>query len=123
VKERVVGAQANQDTPFEQVVEMVQRSTAHSPVFQALFAWQNTQRARLALSGVQVMPLRGEAYAAAKFDLTLNLQEQGNKIVGGLTYATALFNRETMERHVKYLRNLLQGLVGDVTAVVEQLPM
>jgi hypothetical protein len=125
VKERVVGAQANQDMPFEQVVELVQpvRSTAHSPVFQALFAWQNTPPARLAFAGLQVMPLRGEAHATAKFDLTLSLREQGGKIVGSLTYATALYERGTMERHVEYLRNLLQGLVGDASAAVEQLPM
>jgi amino acid adenylation domain-containing protein len=125
VKGQVVGAQEHQDIPFEQVVEMVQpvRSTAHSPVFQALFAWQNTPRARLALAEMEVMPLRGEAYAAAKFDMTLGLREQGGEIVGGLTYAAALYERGTMERHVEYLRNLLQGLVGDASSVVEQLPM
>jgi non-ribosomal peptide synthetase component F len=125
VKGQVMGAQANQDIPFDQVVELVQpvRSTAHSPVFQAMFAWENTPRARLALAGVQVMPLRGEAYAAAKFDVALGLRDQGAEIVGGLTYAAALYERETMERHAEYLRNLLQGLVGDARAVVEQLPM
>jgi non-ribosomal peptide synthetase component F len=120
VKERVVGAQANQDIPFEQVVELVQpvRSAAHSPVFQAMFAWETTPRARLAFAGVQVRPLRGEAGVAAKWDLTLNLREQAEEIVGGLTYATALYERGTMERHVEYLRNLLHGLVRDVSAEV-----
>jgi hypothetical protein len=125
VKERVVGAQTNQDMPFDQVIEMLQpmRCTAHSPVFQAFFAWQNTSPARLALAGLQVMPLRGEAHAAAKFDVALNLREQRGEIVGTLTYATALYERRTIERHVEYLRNLLQGLVTDVSATVEQLPM
>jgi amino acid adenylation domain-containing protein len=125
VKERVVGAQANQDIPFEQVVQMVQpvRSTAYSPVFQAMFAWQNAPRGRMAVTGVEVMPLRGEANAAAKFDVTLSLREQDGKILGSLTYATALYERRTMERHVEYLRNLLQGLVGNASAPVEQLPM
>jgi hypothetical protein len=125
VKERVVGAQANQDIPFEQVVELAQpvRSTAHSPVFQAMFAWENTPPAALALPGLRVIPLRGEAYVAAKFDVTLSLREQGGEIVGGLTYATALYERGTIERHAKYLRNLLQGLVGDPSAAVDQLPM
>jgi amino acid adenylation domain-containing protein len=133
VKERTVAAQANQDIPFEQVVELVQpgRSTAHSPVFQAMFAWENTPRARLALAGLQVLPLRGDRAgggadaeaAAAKWDVTLGLREQDGKIVGGLTYATALYERETIELHVEYLRNLLQGLVADASTVVEQLPM
>jgi non-ribosomal peptide synthetase component F len=125
VKNRVVGAQANQDIPFEQVVELVQpvRSMAYSPVFQAMFAWENTPRARLEFAGVQVMPLRGEAGAAAKWDVTLNMRGQGGQMVGGLTYASALYERGTMERHAAYLRNLLQGLVEDPRAAVDQLPM
>lgn len=69
------------------------------------------------------MPLQGEGHVVAKFDLTLNLREQDEQIVGGLTYAAALYERRTMERHAEYLRNLLHGLVEDATAAVEQLPM
>jgi hypothetical protein len=128
VKERVVGAQANQDIPFEQVVEMVQpvRSTAHSPVFQAMLAWENTPPAALVLHGLRataLATLREAEAVGAKFDVTLGLREQGEKIVGGLTYATALYERRTMERHVEYLRKLLQGLVEDASAVVGELPM
>src|SRR5262249_3440432 len=121
---------------FEQVVEMAQpvRSAAHSPVFQAMFGWESAPPAALALPSLRVMPLRGEALnsatggaeaeaVGAKFDLTLGLREQGGKIVGGCTYATALYERGTMERQAEYLRNLLKGLVGDARAVVEQLPM
>jgi non-ribosomal peptide synthetase component F len=99
------------------------RSTAHSPVFQAMFGWESTAPAALTLAGVQVMPFGGEAHAAAKCDVTLGLREQGGKIVGGLTYATALYERQTIERHAEYLRNLLQGLVGDASAAVGELPM
>jgi amino acid adenylation domain-containing protein len=133
VKEQVVGAQANQDIPFDQIVELVQpvRSTAHHPVFQAMFAWENTPRAALTLPGVRVMPLGGDSAGrgaeaeapAAKFDVTLGLREQGVEIVGGLTYAAALFEKRTMERHSEYLRNLLLELVGSATAPVEQLPL
>ena len=37
------GGAANQDIPFEQVVERLQpvRSLAHTPLFQVMFAWQN----------------------------------------------------------------------------------
>jgi amino acid adenylation domain-containing protein len=125
VKRATVGTQANQDMPFDQVVELVQplRSTAHSPVFQAMLVWENTQPVALAFAGVQVTPLRVEVSASAKFDVTISLREQGGKIVGGLTYATALYERETMERHAEYLRNLLRELVTDASVVVELLPM
>src|SRR5262249_42833083 len=67
VKVATVEAQANQDIPFEQVVELVQplRSTAHSPVFQVMFGWESTPPAVLTLSGLQVIPLQGEALNSA----------------------------------------------------------
>src|SRR5262249_24497642 len=126
VKTATLCAQANQDIPFEQVVELVQplRSTAYSPVFQVIFGWESTPPAPLALSGLRVTPLRakasnnrasgsGDETVAAKFDVTLGLREQGGKIVGGFSYATALYKKETIVRHAGYLRNLLQGLVLD----------
>jgi hypothetical protein len=48
VKARALEAQAHQDLPFEQVVEIVRppRSPAHEPIFQTMFAWQNHDEAR-----------------------------------------------------------------------------
>jgi non-ribosomal peptide synthetase component F len=47
VKAQALEAQAHQDLPFEQVVEIVRppRSLAHEPIFQTMFAWQNMTRA------------------------------------------------------------------------------
>ena len=58
VKEKALGAQQNQEMPFEQVVELMQpvRSLAHSALFQVMFAWQNTEQSRLELEGVEVEP-------------------------------------------------------------------
>ncbi|WP_242688284.1 condensation domain-containing protein, partial [Photorhabdus stackebrandtii] len=42
VRQTALAAQAHQDLPFEQVVEIVQppRRLAHTPLFQVMFAWQ-----------------------------------------------------------------------------------
>ena len=53
------------------------------------------------------------SYAVAKFDLTLDLRETGDRIVGGLRFATALFSRGTIERHAGYLRQALEAMVAD----------
>ena len=67
VKAQALAAQQHQDMPFEQVVELVQpvRSLAHSPLFQVMFAWQQTRRREagggLAMPGVDVRRRCGAA--------------------------------------------------------------
>ena len=56
-------------------------------------------------------------------DLTLSLQEAEGRIDGGLEYATALFERESVERMLGYYRMLLEGMVADETQLVERLPL
>ncbi|HEU0300198.1 MAG TPA: condensation domain-containing protein, partial [Longimicrobium sp.] len=126
VKARSLEAQQNQDIPFEQVVERVQavRSLAHTPVFQVLFSWHNAPGGTLEIPGLQVASVDGaEGEGTAKVDLTLSLGEANGRIVGGVKYATALFDRERVERYAEYLRRVLQGMVANEGRRVEALPM
>ncbi|HEU0055101.1 MAG TPA: condensation domain-containing protein, partial [Longimicrobium sp.] len=92
VKERALGAQANQDIPFEQVVELVHpaRSMAHTPLFQVMFGWHNAPGEGLELPGLTVgLPGSAESAdsadsdpateVAAKFDLSLALAERDGR--------------------------------------------
>ncbi|HEU4557299.1 MAG TPA: non-ribosomal peptide synthase/polyketide synthase, partial [Longimicrobium sp.] len=128
VKERSLGAQHHQDMPFEQVVELVQpvRSLAHTPLFQVLFAWQNAPGGSLELPGLALGPLAptgSSSQMSAKFDLSLALWEDDGRIGGEVTYATALFERETLERWLGYLRRVLEGMVADEQGSVEELEL
>src|ERR1700728_3798001 len=124
-KTQALAAQQHQDIPFEQVVEILQpvRSLAHSPLFQVMFAWQNNEEGTLELPGLELLALRSSPQRVAKFDLTLSLAEAGNTIVGGIEYATALFEPATIERYLGYLRNLLEAMVADDTRIIERLPI
>ncbi|HEU4560010.1 MAG TPA: amino acid adenylation domain-containing protein, partial [Longimicrobium sp.] len=128
VKERSLGAQHHQDIPFEQVVELVQpvRSLAHTSLFQVMFAWQNAPGGRLELPGLTLGlldPAGSSAQVSAKFDLALSLWEDGGRIEGFVEYATALFERETVERWLGYLRRVLEGMVADELGTVERLEL
>ena len=125
VKRQALGAQQHQDIPFEQVVELAQpvRSLAHNPLFQVMFAWQNAPRRQLELSGVRLAPLSVVGPGTAQFDLTLDLQEVEGQIVGGVRYATALFEQSTVVRYGEYLRTVLAGMVADAEAEVARLPL
>ncbi|WP_141096737.1 non-ribosomal peptide synthetase, partial [Photorhabdus luminescens] len=112
VRQTALAAQEHQDLPFEQVVEIVQppRRLAHTPLFQVMFAWQNNERTDWKLPGLAVSPV-DRAFNVAKFDLELSLSEEEDRIVGALSYATALFDPSTMERHIGYLHTVLQAMV------------
>ncbi|HEX8362543.1 MAG TPA: amino acid adenylation domain-containing protein, partial [Longimicrobium sp.] len=125
VKERTLGAQQHQDIPFEQVVDLVQpaRSMSHTPLFQVLFAWQNAGQGGLELPGLTLASAGAAANVTAKFDLSLTLQEAGDRIVGGVEYATSLFERGTIERYLGYLRLVLQAMAADELQSVARLPL
>jgi amino acid adenylation domain-containing protein len=117
-------AQEHQDVPFEQVVEALSptRSMAHSPVFQVLFAWQNAPEGSLELPGLQLQPV-GASSATVKFDLELTLHEAGDRIAGSVGYACALFDRSSIERHLRHWQTLLRSMVADDAALVARLPL
>jgi amino acid adenylation domain-containing protein len=145
-KERALEAQDHQDIPFEQVVELLQpvRSLAHTPLFQVMFNWLNMPERELELSGLALAaeaapgsaprpePAAQSASAtrpgepsdaSAQFDLTLSLFERGGRITGALEYAVALFDPETIERHVEYLRRVLAQMVADERRTVARLEL
>ncbi|MEN5046579.1 non-ribosomal peptide synthase/polyketide synthase [Pseudomonas koreensis] len=124
VKAQTLHAQAHQDLPFEQVVEITRpvRSLAHSPLFQTLLSWDGLESPALALGE---LTLEGVAEPShfAKFDLSLSLSESNGIIRGSLEYATALFDQSTVERFVGYFLRLLQAMVANDQALLEQAPL
>ncbi|MBN3775130.1 non-ribosomal peptide synthetase, partial [Burkholderia sp. Se-20378] len=124
VRQAALDAQTYQDLPFEQVVEIVQppRRLDHTPLFQVMFAWQNNDPGTLVLPQLQVEsePMK---WNTVKFDLELSLGEYGDTIVGGLGYATALFDPATLERHRGYLITVLQTMVADAGQAIARIDL
>jgi amino acid adenylation domain-containing protein len=122
VKVRTLEAQENQELPFEQVVDLLKapRLLSHTPVFQVMLTWQNGAQGGFDLPGLTLAPIE-VPYGAAKFDLELELSDVGDRVVGALRYATALFDRITMQRHVGYLRRLLTAMVADEQRRVDEI--
>ncbi|HEX8245089.1 MAG TPA: condensation domain-containing protein, partial [Longimicrobium sp.] len=135
VKERALGARHHQDIPFEQVVELLRpaRSPSYHPLFQAAFAWRDTPGGgEGSLPAVEAggglasdVPGVGpeSSHVQAEFDLSLALGEREGRIDGSVTYATALFERATVERWAGYLRRVLEGMVADERGSVERLEL
>jgi len=124
VKALTLAAQAHQDLPFEQVVEITRpvRSLAHSPLFQTLLAWQSGDGPSLTLGDLVLEGIVPDSHFA-KFDLSLNLGESQDGIRGTLEYAIALFDEATMVRYVGYFKRVLQAMVDNDQAVLEHVAL
>ncbi|HEX6095008.1 MAG TPA: non-ribosomal peptide synthase/polyketide synthase [Thermoanaerobaculia bacterium] len=132
VKETTLAAFGHQELPFEQVVEAVQqrtRSLSHSPLFQAMLAFDNTSASAsgeddgsLALPELKLAPAQ-QAMATAQYDLSLNLTDRGDALSGMLVYASDLFDRATAERWAGHFLRLLEAMAADATAGVHELPL
>ncbi|MCJ8272885.1 MAG: condensation domain-containing protein, partial [Psychrosphaera sp.] len=127
VKSTNLDAQANQDVPFEQLVERLQpqRSTEHSPLFQIMFSMNtNDSSATFELPGLSLSPLvQDDAPLVAKFELTLNAFETIDGLEFGFEYNTDLFEPATIERLGAHLLRLLGGIVANPQCLIGQLPM
>jgi amino acid adenylation domain-containing protein len=114
VRKRTIDAQRYQDVPFDRVVETINpaRDPSRSPLFQVMFSWQNHAFGRLDLPGLRVTA-EDALGASAKFDLELRLGEADGRIAGVLEFATSLFDRATIERHLACFLAMLRAMVQD----------
>lgn len=124
VRDRALEAYANQDLPFEQLVEYLQpqRDLSRTPLFQVMFALLDDPAARFRVPAVTA---RSEDIhnGTSKFDLFLTLEERGEGLVGGFEYSTELFDGSTIRRMAGHFRTLLEAIAGNPSLPVRALPL
>jgi amino acid adenylation domain-containing protein len=115
---------ANQDVPFEKVVEELQpeRSLSYHPLFQVMFVWQNTPKKEWDLADLNITekPITTDT---AKFDLTLSLEEKGETITGFWEYNMDLFEVETIKRMMGHFQTLVTEIASNSQARIGELPL
>ncbi|WP_424184824.1 amino acid adenylation domain-containing protein [Actinokineospora sp. G85] len=117
-------ALAHQHLPFERLVELLrpERDPGRHPVFQVVCTWQDGGMTEFALGDLAVEPVPVHT-GTAKFDLQLALLRDGDEIAGRLEYATALFDRSTVERMAGHLATALRGAVEAPDRRLSELPV
>src|SRR5574340_845852 len=117
-------AYAHQDLPFEKLVEELnpERDMSRNPLFQVMFALQNTPEGELHLAGLhsERLPLHN---GTAKFDLSLSLTESRGSLQGILEYSTELFDASRIRRLIRHYRNLLEGIAQAPDTPLWQVPL
>jgi amino acid adenylation domain-containing protein len=124
VRRTSLEAYANQDVPFERVVQEVspERNLSSSPLFQVMLAFQNAPIGSLELPGLTMSPMR-EELTTSKFDLSLMMVDTAPQLFGHWVFNLALFEEVTTRRWTSHLLALLAGVAADPGRRVSELPL
>ncbi|MGB6648698.1 MAG: amino acid adenylation domain-containing protein, partial [Bacteroidota bacterium] len=124
VRETALAAYANQDIPFEKLVEELnpERDMSATPLFQVVFDLRQPPLNGLRLGGLEASLLEPEG-AAAKFDMNLTMTEGPRGLTGDFQFNTDLFETETIARMATHYETLLRGIIADPDRPVSMIPM
>ncbi|SDI08795.1 HxxPF-repeated domain-containing protein, partial [Vibrio xiamenensis] len=126
IKAQNIEAQTHQDLPFDQVVEKLSpnRSLAHTPLFQMMFAWHDNSAGQLQLGDLSAQFVELEqAQTTVQFDVSLSLGWHQDQIQGDIRFASALYRRESIEEYLRCWRNLLQAWLLDDGQAIDQVAL
>ena len=117
VRDNSLDAYANQDVPFEKVLEEVnpERNLSRTPLFQVMMVLQNMLFPPLDLVNTTCESINLDTFRS-NFDLTIWLYEQGEQTKVLLDYSTDLFDPSTIARMLEHM----QILLADATAHPEK---
>ncbi len=123
-KEAALGAYANQDVPFEKLVEELRpgRSLSHNPLVQVFFVLQNAPLETLQLTGLSIATIETDT-KTAKGDLFFSLVETPSGLRGRMEYNTDLYDEATIGRMLEHYQVLLEAAVANPALPVSELPL
>jgi len=123
-RETCLAAMADQDCPFEALVDAVgvARDTSRNPLFDVLVAWQDSLPEPPALPGLSAR-FAEPPFPYAKFDLGFHFERDGDRIRAAVEYDTDLFDGESIDALLRRLEVLAGAAFADPGRTVEDLPV
>ncbi|HEX8243800.1 MAG TPA: amino acid adenylation domain-containing protein, partial [Longimicrobium sp.] len=109
-----VGAQAHASLPFDRIVDLadVRRDFSRPPLVQAVLTWADAPSSALHLPGVAIEPVHLDTLTSV-FELTLAMEDHGERLSGAFQFSTALFEHLTIRRMATHLEAALAAFVAD----------
>jgi amino acid adenylation domain-containing protein len=123
VRECALEAYAHQDVPFDRLVEELQpqRSLSHTPLFQVIFAFENTAPVR-SFPGLKMKSLDVDR-GTARCDLSLFATDKGEELNCLWEYSTDLFKAETIAQLIASYQHLLESILRDPLQRISELDL
>lgn len=128
VRQVSLEAFANEDLPFDKVVEVLKpiRNLSYNPLFQVMFSFHDSPQPDLSLPGLNIRPNVALSNQSTKFDLDVVLiphhgAEKGITMIW--EYNTDLFDTATIQQMAQQYQTLLEGIVVNPEQRVSELPL
>ncbi|MEY4941375.1 MAG: hypothetical protein RIQ93_3110, partial [Verrucomicrobiota bacterium] len=124
VREMSLAALANQDLPFDRLVQELRpdRNLSRNPLFQVMFVFQNAPMSPAELPGLSLEPIEVDT-GTAKFELSLSMAETPRGLQASLEYNADLFERSTVVRLLESFHTLLKGIAAEPDQRVSRFPL
>ncbi len=128
VRQVSLEAFANEDLPFDKVVEVIKpiRNLSYNPLFQVMFSFHDSPRPDLTLPELNITTNVALSNKSTKFDLDVVLipQHGGEKGISVIwEYNTDLFDAATIQQMAEQYQTLLEGIVVNPEQRVSELPL
>ncbi|KKD56757.1 non-ribosomal peptide synthetase, partial [Paenibacillus sp. ICGEB2008] len=98
----------------------VARDLSRNPLFDTMFALQNTENLEIQLPGLHLSTYASEEIVS-KFDLSLDVTEIEEGLEYLFEYATALYKTETVEKLAAHYLQLLESILRNPSATIAEL--
>ncbi|MFH8386840.1 amino acid adenylation domain-containing protein [Kitasatospora sp. NPDC018058] len=121
---RTLEAFAHQDLPFDQLVSALRpvRDPSRTPLFQVMFSFRASDQGEEELAGLASEEL-DFPLETTKFDLVINVTDQGDRLEGVVEYATELYQPETIRQFASSLGVLLDAVAAEPGQRICDLPI
>jgi amino acid adenylation domain-containing protein len=124
VRKMNLEAIANQDVPFENLVEELQpqRDLSRNPLFQVAFGYQSETIPPVEFKGLSFESIEVDS-STARFDIEFQTWKSGSGISGYLEYSTDLYSKDTIKRMADYYKTILEGIAANPDRPVMSIPL
>ncbi len=124
IRETCLEAYANQDLPFERLVEELrpERHLGANPLFQVAFTVRDAANTGIELPGARVSVM-DPPEGISKFDLTMEIETSPAGLRVGIEYDSALFDATTIDALGRNFATLLNGAIAKPETRLSRLPL
>uniref|UniRef100_UPI0030ED2D7B amino acid adenylation domain-containing protein n=1 Tax=Ascidiimonas aurantiaca TaxID=1685432 RepID=UPI0030ED2D7B len=126
-REVVLGAFEHQVFPFDELVDMLplQRDTSRNALFDIMMVLQNNEQPEISgtFEKLKVSPVEGGTDTTSKFDLQFDFVKIEGILHAHLTYNSDIYTKNTAERLLTHLEQLLRSVVSSPESAIHTLSL